>query len=76
MLDEVVETIWVELCNVPDAFEQQRVPVLRCAGNKFIELAVSSQHVCVSLVRRQVDGQGDQLLADDWLWAVDDQLVN
>ena len=56
MLDEVVETIWVELCNVPNAFEQQRVPVLRCAGYQFIELAVSSQHVCVSLVRRQVDG--------------------
>lgn len=73
---EVVESVWVELSDVPDALEQKGVSELCGSSNQLVELSVSSEHVCVALVGRQVDSQCNQLLAHNRLRTVNDQLVD
>ena len=70
VLDESVIAIWVELSDVTDAFEQQSVAEFRGTGDHLIELTVYSEHLSVSLVRSEVDSESNELLADDWLRAV------
>ena len=46
------------------------------ASDELIELSVGGEHVSVTLVGRQVDGEGHKFLAYDRLGAVNDQLID
>ena len=67
---------WVELGNIPDTFEKKGVSILAGSLYQFFELSIIGQHICVSLVGSQVYSQCNQLLSNDWLWTVNNQLVN
>ena len=60
--------------DIPADFEQKRVTVFEGTFDELCALAVLGHYFGVAPVRRQIDGEGDQLFADDGLRAVDYQL--
>ena len=76
MLYECLVAVRIELCDIPHTFEEQCIAMFTRSCYQLIELALASQHIRIALVCREVDGQCDELLAHDWLRAVDNQLVN
>jgi hypothetical protein len=65
-------TIWIELCNISHTFKQQCITMLTGSCNQLIQLAFTCQHICITLIRGEVDSESYELFADYWLWTVND----
>ena len=76
MLDKVVKGIWIELRNITNTFEEQSVAKFASSCNEFVELAITSEHVCVTLICCKVNCKSNKLLPNNWLRAMDYQLIN
>lgn len=76
MCDKNLVTIRVKLRNISYTFEQQSVTKLTSSCYQLIELSISSQHVCISLICGKINRQSNKFLAYNWLWAMDNQLVH
>lgn len=75
-MNECIVAFWVELNDVSHTFEKKRVTMFACSSDQLIELAISTQHVCVPLIRGQVDSKCNKLFTNDWLGTVNDELIN
>lgn len=73
---EAFLAIGVELSYISDAFKQQRVSVLFGPCNKLVQLAISCEHVSISLIGRKVNGKCDKFFTNYWFWAMNYQLVH
>lgn len=76
MLLESILAVWIELSDVPDALEKKGVSKFTSPGNEVIQLTIACEHLCVSLIRCQVDSKANQLLANYRLGAVNDKLIH
>lgn len=71
-----IQRVGIELRDIAANFEKQGVAVLESPLDQLLVLVVLSHDLSITRVSRQVDGQGDKLFSDDWLWAVDNELVD
>jgi hypothetical protein len=69
-------TIRVKLRDISYTFEQQSVSKLTSSCYQLIELSISSQHVGIPLICGQINRQSNKFLANNWLRAMNNQLVN
>jgi len=71
-----IQRVGIELRDIAANFEKQGVAVLESSLDQLLVLVVLSHDLSITRVSRQVDGQGDKFFSDDWLRAVDDELVD
>jgi hypothetical protein len=73
---EYILTVWVELCDVPNAFEQQSVAIFTCSLDHFLQLSFSSKHFRISLISSEVNSESNKFFAYDGFRTVDNELIN